>query len=172
MFFRDLQRRASGGVLAAGFLLVATISMSACSSSTSTAGAATATSGVATATPASSGTVCAGLDAIFQAAQAQKTIGFNMSAQPGRVVHGSLTTYTPGASDSLSGSGFLVSPNDMVTIQLTRAAPAVTLTITDTVAAQATTYTVSACAATSSTILTLTGTTPTSFTASLSTTPS
>ena len=173
MLYHHLKRTMLGILLPLGFCTASVVLLlSACSSGTSSTGTATAIptgSGPATATSASAAEACAGLDPLFQMAQAGKHVGFDMNAQPNVVVKGSLTTAT---NSALSGTGFLVSPNDKVTLQLNRSGQATTIVITDTVSAQTTTYTVSACAATSSTILALTGSAPTSFTANLSVTSS
>jgi hypothetical protein len=132
---------------------------------------ATSTETSTSATPTSQTALfCSNLNTFYQAIthkQGQVLMTMSIPSASSTVIHAALTQYTSQPTPTMTGTGYIVAPNDMVKLKFTQSSSSVDISITDTVTGTQTNYSVSHCTPISDSDLKLTGTSPASFTADI-----
>jgi hypothetical protein len=140
-------------------------------SSTSTPQASSTTSPHSTATATATGQTaltCSNLKSFYQAITGKTgEVTITMSISTTTAIHGQLKAYTSQPESTMTGTGYIVAPNDMVNLTVTQGSNSISVSVNDTVKGTNTTYSVSKCSAPSTTEVILTGTSPASFTADI-----
>jgi hypothetical protein len=140
---------------------------------TVTSGNSTVTGTTSTSTPSASGPLaCTALSPLVPVLQAGKLhVTFEMTAAPDMALKGSVTSFHDAGGLTMSGEGYLVSPNDPIQIQIAQSTSPAEITVKNTTTGKVTTFTANTCSTKTSNDIELTGTDPTSFTLDILITP-